>query len=69
LGTIAGIIALLSALWIFPAGAARACAPLDVFVSILPQKCFVERAGGAGEPGARLDAQLSGARPAAGRYF
>jgi zinc transport system substrate-binding protein len=47
LHTIARIIALLSALWIFPAGAAPASAPLDVFVSILPQKYFVERVGGA----------------------
>jgi len=34
------------ALWAWQAGAAAASAPLPVFVSILPQKYFVERVGG-----------------------
>ncbi len=37
-------IAFAIALWALPASGA--CAPLQVFVSILPQKCFVERVGG-----------------------
>jgi len=47
LDTIVRIIALLTALWAFPAAAAPASAPLAVFVSILPQKYFVEQVGGA----------------------
>jgi zinc transport system substrate-binding protein len=44
--TFAKIIALVIALWALPLGAAIASAPLPVFVSILPQKYFVERIGG-----------------------
>lgn len=47
LEAITKIIALVIALWLVPAGAASASAPLAVFVSILPQKYFVERVGGA----------------------
>ena len=46
MATIAKIIAFLVALWALQAGAASASAPLPVFVSILPQKYFVERVGG-----------------------
>ena len=45
--TMLRIVALLSALWLIPAGAASASAPLGVFVSILPQKYFVQSVGGA----------------------
>jgi zinc transport system substrate-binding protein len=43
---IAKTIAFVIALWALQAGAASASAPLPVFVSILPQKYFVERVGG-----------------------
>ena len=43
---IARTIAFVIALAVFPAGAASASVPLPVFVSILPQKYFVERVGG-----------------------
>jgi len=48
MGTIAKIIAFVVALWALQVGAASASAsaPLPVFVSILPQKYFVERVGG-----------------------
>jgi zinc transport system substrate-binding protein len=46
LEAIAKTIALMIALCAFPAGVASALAPLPVFVSILPQKYFVERVGG-----------------------
>lgn len=46
MGTIAKTIAFVIALWALHAGAAPASAPLAVFVSILPQKYFVERVGG-----------------------
>lgn len=46
MGTIARIFAFVVALWTLQAGAASASAPLPVFVSILPQKYFVERIGG-----------------------
>lgn len=46
MGTIAKTIAFVIALWAFQAGAASVSAPLPVFVSILPQKYFVERVGG-----------------------
>jgi zinc transport system substrate-binding protein len=45
-GTFAKIIVFVIALWALQAGAASASAPLPVFVSILPQKYFVERVGG-----------------------
>lgn len=43
---IAKTIAFVIALWALQVGAALASAPLPVFVSILPQKYFVERVGG-----------------------
>lgn len=46
MGTVARIFAFAVALWALQAGAASAAAPLPVFVSILPQKYFVERIGG-----------------------
>jgi len=46
-GTIAKAIAFVIALWALHAGAASVSAPLPVFVSILPQKYFVEQVGGA----------------------
>jgi zinc transport system substrate-binding protein len=45
-GTFAKIIVFVIALWALQAGAASASLPLPVFVSILPQKYFVERVGG-----------------------
>ena len=47
MGTIAKAIAFVIALWALHAGAASVSAPLPVFVSILPQKYFVEQVGGA----------------------
>ncbi|MDD3938003.1 zinc ABC transporter substrate-binding protein [Rhodoferax sp.] len=46
MAAIAKLIAFVVALWALQAGAASASAPLPVFVSILPQKYFVERVGG-----------------------
>ena len=46
MGAIARTIAFVIALWALPMGVASASAPLQVFVSILPQKYFVERVGG-----------------------
>ena len=46
MATIANTIAFLITLWALHAGAAPVLAPLPVFVSILPQKYFVERVGG-----------------------
>lgn len=44
--TITKTIAFVITLWALQAGAASASVPLPVFVSILPQKYFVERVGG-----------------------
>ena len=46
MGTMVRIVAFALALWVLPAWASVS-APLTVFVSILPQKYFVERVGGA----------------------
>lgn len=46
MATIANTITFLITLWALQAGAAPVLAPLPVFVSILPQKYFVERVGG-----------------------
>jgi len=46
-GTIAKAIAFVIALWALHAGAASVSVQLPVFVSILPQKYFVEQVGGA----------------------